>query len=225
MDGNGRWAKKRKFPRVMGHKNAIKAVKSAVEASADLGVEALTLYAFSTENWGRPSQEVDFLMKLFSDYLTNELDTLLKNNVRFRLIGNKHRLPDHVHAPLEKALSATCENTGMRLCVAIDYGSRDEITQACREIAGKVKDGLFSPDDINEQTISDHLFTKEVPDPELIIRTSGELRLSNFLLWQSAYAEFYFTSVLWPDFNKEELYRAITEFQNRDIRKGKIKNG
>ena len=225
MDGNGRWAKKRKFPRVMGHKNAIKAVKATVEASSDLGVEALTLYAFSTENWGRPSQEVDFLMKLFTDYLTNELDTLLKNNIRFRLIGNKHRLPVHVHAPLERALQASAENTGMWLCVAIDYGSRDEITRACRSISEKVKNGEISVDDINEEIISDHLFTQGVQDPELIIRTSGELRLSNFLLWQSAYAEFYFTPVLWPDFNKEELYKAIADFQNRDIRKGKIRNG
>lgn len=225
MDGNGRWAKKRKFPRVMGHKNAIKAVKAAVETSSDLGVEVLTLYAFSTENWGRPSQEVDFLMKLFTDYLTNELDTLLKNNVRFCLIGNKHRLPAHVHAPLERALQASSKNTGMRLCVAIDYGSRDEITQACRHISEKVKNGEISIDEIDEAVISDHLFTREIQDPELIIRTSGELRLSNFLLWQAAYAEFYFTPVLWPDFNKEELYKAIIDFQNRDIRKGKIRNG
>lgn len=225
MDGNGRWAKKRKFPRVMGHKNAIKAVKSTVEASSKLGVKTLTLYAFSTENWGRPSQEVDFLMKLFTDYLTNELDTLLKNNVQFCLIGNKHRLPSHVHKPLEEALQATQDNSGMRLCVAIDYGSRDEITQACQNISRKVLKGEIAVDGITEEVVADHLFTQGIEDPDLIIRTSGEIRLSNFLLWQSAYAEFYFTPVLWPDFNKEELYKAIAEFQNRDIRKGKIRNG
>ncbi|MCP4296242.1 MAG: isoprenyl transferase [Proteobacteria bacterium] len=224
MDGNGRWAKQKHFPRVLGHRSAIKTVRTIVESCAELGVGALTLYAFSTENWERPKTEVEFLMKLFEEFLQKELNTLMDNNIRLQLFGNKKGLPEAVQAPLEKALEKSKNNTGMALCLAINYGSRDEIKQACQSISQKVKDGKLKISEIDEQTISANLYTKDLEDPDLIIRTSGELRLSNFLLWQAAYAEFYFTETLWPDFTREELMLAIENYRQRVRRLGKVKD-
>ena len=222
MDGNGRWAKRKKLPRIYGHKNAIHAVHEIVETAAKLGIDVLTLYAFSTENWGRPEKEVSFLMKLFEEFLKKELSTLSENNIRFQLLGNQDRLPGFLDEPLEKAYQKTSNNTGTRLCLAVDYGSRDEIVQACRQIAVKVAKGELKDSDINEALVSDHLFTQSLDDPDLIIRSSGELRLSNFMLWQAAYSEFFFTSTLWPDFRKIDFYEALEEFSKRKRRKGKV---
>ncbi len=222
MDGNGRWAKRRRLPRVAGHRNATKALRSTVETCTELGLEVLTLYAFSTENWERPAKEVGFLMKLFEEYLKKELATLKKNNIHFRLIGHRHRLPDFVQKPLSQALEETKDNDRMTLCLAMDYGSRDEITKACREIAAKVKKQELFPEEIDEQLISDHLYTGGLGDPDLIIRTSGELRLSNFLLWQAAYSELYFTNTFWPDFDRKELLTALEDYSSRERRLGKI---
>jgi undecaprenyl diphosphate synthase len=222
MDGNGRWAREKHFPRILGHKNAIKAVRSIVESCAELGIKALTLYAFSTENWGRPKKEVEFLMQLFEEFLKKELKTMMDNNICLRLLGNKEHLPQAVLVPLETALRKSNANTGMTLCLAMDYGGRDEITQACQRIAKKVAGAELKLEEITESTISDHLFTAGLDDPDLIIRTSGELRLSNFLLWQAAYAEFYFTDTYWPDFTKEELLLAIKSYSQRTRRLGKV---
>ena len=222
MDGNGRWAREKHFPRILGHKNAIKAVRSIVESCVELGIKALTLYAFSTENWGRPKKEVEFLMQLFEEFLRQELKTMMDNNICLRLLGNKEHLPHAVLVPLETALRKSNANTGMTLCLAMDYGGRDEITQACQRIAKKVAGAELKPEEITESTVSDHLFTAGLDDPDLIIRTSGELRLSNFLLWQAAYAEFYFTDTYWPDFTKEELLLAIKSYSQRTRRLGKV---
>jgi len=222
MDGNGRWAKQKKLPRILGHRNAIKAVRETVETCVELGIETLTLYAFSTENWKRPEKEVDLLMRLFEEYLNKEFSTIVDNQIRLLLIGKKEQLPSYVQRPLEKSLEATLNNRGMNLCLAMDYGARDEITRACKEIAQKVKDGKLDVDAIDEALLSNSLFTKGLSDPDLIIRTSGEIRLSNFLLWQAAYSEFYFTPVLWPDFNREELMKAFQEYSQRVRRLGKV---
>jgi len=222
MDGNGRWAKQKHFPRVLGHRSAIKTVRSVVETCTELGIGVLTLYAFSTENWGRPRSEVSFLMKLFEEFLQRELSTLMKNDIRLRLLGNQEQLPAFVQAPMKKALQDTKDNQGMVLCLAVSYGARDEITQACKQLAHKVAEGILKPSEINEQMISDHLFTQGLHDPDLIIRTSGEERLSNFLLWQAAYTEFYFTKTLWPDFKREDLLEALEIYSKRVRRIGKI---
>ncbi len=222
MDGNGRWAKRKRSPRIHGHRNATRAVRQTVETSVELGIDTLTLYAFSTENWGRPQQEISFLMKLFEEFLKRELETLAKNNIRFQMLGNRSRLPEFLEDPLDAAHRETRDNTGMRLCIAVDYGSRDEIVQACRKIAEKVAANELEIADINESLFSDHLFTRTMNDPDLIIRTSGELRLSNFLLWQAAYAELYFTETLWPDFGKEEYLKALEDFSKRKRRKGRV---
>lgn len=222
MDGNGRWAKRKKFPRIYGHKNAISAVRQTVEASVELGLNVLTLYAFSTENWGRPQNEVNFLMKLFEEFLKKETQTLIKNNIQFKILGHRNRLPSFLNGPIEYAYNVTKNNTGMTLCLAVDYGSRSEILNACIEIAQKVKSNQLNCSDIDEAVFSNHLFTSEIDDPDLIIRTSGELRLSNFMLWQAAYAELYFTETLWPDFNREELIKALEDYSKRSRRKGKL---
>ena len=221
MDGNGRWAIKRRMPRLQGHRNAVKAVRACVEASAELGLQVLTLYAFSTENWKRPRKEVSALMDLFFEFLEKELHTMLDNNVRFQLIGNRDGLPNFLQNRLSHALDSTAENTGLLLNLALNYGGRDEMVRAIRKIAESVKESEILPEMIDESLVSANTYTVGLPDPDLIIRTSGEMRLSNFLIWQAAYAEFFFTEVLWPDFTKEDLYKALIEFQRRKRRMGR----
>jgi undecaprenyl diphosphate synthase len=220
MDGNGRWAKQRGQMRVFGHQNGVSAVRQASEAAAEIGVKYLTLYAFSTENWSRPPAEVTALMTLLVATIRKEVTTLNKNNVRLQAIGNLTGLPDNCFSELMEAIDATKHNTGLTLVLALNYSSRWEITRATRLIAEKVKNGMLNADDIDDNTISKHLTTANMPDPELLIRTSGEQRISNFLLWQLSYAELYFTETMWPDFNKETLYEAIYLFQNRERRFG-----
>ena len=221
MDGNGRWAAERHMPRIHGHRSAVKAVRASVETAAELGLNVLTLFAFSTENWQRPNKEVSALMELFYEFLEKELHTMLENNVRFQLIGDRDKLPDFLQDRLSNALNSTSENTGLLLNLALNYGGRDEISRAVRKISESVKKGELQPENIDEALISANTYTAGLPDPDLIIRTSGELRLSNFLIWQAAYAEFYFTEVLWPDFNKEDLHKALLEYQNRKRRMGR----
>ncbi|MGK0289371.1 MAG: undecaprenyl diphosphate synthase [bacterium] len=222
MDGNGRWAKKKKLPRVFGHRNAIKAVRETVETCAEIGIEVLTLYAFSTENWSRPEDEVSFLMKLFEEFLQKELKTMLKNNVQFNVIGRREQLPSFIKNPLDHAIQQTKDNAGLKLRVAINYGSRDEIVDAVQAIGQKLVNQEITTTDINEELITNHLFTKGLCDPDLIIRTSGEMRLSNFLMWQAAYSEFYFTDLLWPDFRKKHLFQALEEYSERVRRMGNV---
>lgn len=226
MDGNGRWAKKRGLPRVAGHKEGMNIVKKVTKIASDLGVEVLTLYAFSTENWKRPKDEVNFLMQLPIDFFDTFVPDLMKNNVKVTTIGNIDELPEKTQQAVEKAKEKTKKNTGMILNFALNYGSRDEITQAVQHIAKEVKAGKLSWDQVDETCISNHLMTgflKDLSDPELIIRTSGEERLSNFLLWQSAYSEFYFTSCLWPDFDESIFMEALENYQGRNRRFGGLK--
>jgi undecaprenyl diphosphate synthase len=222
MDGNGRWAKKKGNPRIFGHRNAIAAVRDTVEASAELGILYLTLYAFSTENWNRPRTEVDALMSLLVGTITNETKTLQDNNVRLRTIGDIDALPKDAADQLEEAVNNTKNNTGLNLLLALSYSSRWEIVHAVKKIAGDIKDGNIDIKDINDAVFESYLHTAGIPDPELLIRTSGEFRVSNFLLWQIAYTELYFTPTLWPDFRREHLYQAIADFQCRERRFGKI---
>ena len=222
MDGNGRWAREKGAERIFGHRNAIQAVKDAATGSAELGVEFLTLYAFSTENWGRPQTEVNGLMDLLVRALHDELGTLLENNVRLLCLGDISSLPNACQANLAKAMEATSGKTGLQLVLALSYSGRWEITEAMRAIARQVKDGTLQPEDIKEDLISAHLGTAGMPDPELIIRSGGDVRLSNFLLWQLAYAEFFSTRKFWPDFRKEDLYEAIVDFQRRERRFGRV---
>ncbi len=222
MDGNGRWAKQKGAQRIFGHKNAIKSVREVTESCAELGVNYLTLYAFSTENWGRPREEVDALMSLLVSTIRKELRVLTKNNVRLHSIGDLTSLPRGCQAELEEAIKETRSNTGLNLILALSYSGRWEITEAVKIISEKVKKGEISSEEISQNTISEHLNTNAFPDPELLIRTSGEMRISNFLLWQLAYCELYFTEVLWPDFRKEHLYDAIYAYQQRERRFGKI---
>lgn len=221
MDGNGRWAKQRGRLRIFGHENGVTAVRNTVEAAAEIGVEYLTLYAFSTENWNRPKKEVDALMSLLVKSLNKETATLNKNNIRLQAIGDLKNLQTKTYNELMKAIENTSSNTRTVLTLALSYSSRWEITEMVNNIAQKVSDGELTPDDINEKTISNHLTTKNTPDPELLIRTSGEQRISNFLLWQIAYSELYFCPKLWPEFNKEDLYEAIVDYQGRERRFGK----
>ena len=221
MDGNGRWAKKQGLLRTLGHEKGTKSVRVVVETCAKLGVENLTLYAFSTENWNRPKLEVDTLMKLLISSLKKELKTLMQNNIRLNAIGNLTNLPTKVQAELEEVIFKTAENKRMKLTLALSYGSRDEIAQAVKKISDKVKNNIISIEAIDETIINQHLYTHNLPDVDLVIRTSGEHRISNFLLWQIAYAEFYFTDVLWPDFDENNLYEAIISYQNRERRFGK----
>ncbi|BCY28178.1 isoprenyl transferase [Flavobacterium okayamense] len=221
MDGNGRWAKKQGLLRTLGHEKGTKSVRVVVETCARLGIENLTLYAFSTENWNRPKFEVDTLMKLLISSLKKELKTLKDNDIRLNAIGNLTNLPAKVQQELEEVISKTAENKRMTLTLALSYGSRDEIVKAVKKISDKVKNNIISIEAIDDTIINQHLYTHNLPDVDLVIRTSGEHRISNFLLWQIAYAEFYFTDVLWPDFDENNLYEAIISYQNRERRFGK----
>jgi undecaprenyl diphosphate synthase len=221
MDGNGRWAKKLGLSRIFGHKSGVKAVRETVEICGEIGVKYLTLYAFSMENWSRPSDEVEALMSLLIDAIIRETPELHKNNVRLRAIGNLTSFPENVLDKLNQAIEVTSKNAGLTLTLALAYGSRWEITEAMRKIAAKVAAGDLKPECITENVIEQYLTTQGMPDPELIIRTSGEQRLSNFLLWQGAYSEFYFPTVLWPDFRKKDLINAIDEYSKRERRFGK----
>ncbi|MBE6346599.1 MAG: isoprenyl transferase [Lentimicrobiaceae bacterium] len=221
MDGNGRWAKKQGKMRVFGHQNGVGAVRAVSEACAELGVKYLTLYAFSTENWNRSQMEVDALMKLLSRTIAEETSTLHKNNIRLNVIGDVQRLPKYNYDALMKAIEETKNNDRMTLTLCLSYSGRWEIAQAARMIAEKVKRGELQPEHIDERCFLNFLQTNDMPDPELLIRTSGEERISNFLLWQLAYSEFYFTDKLWPDFGKDDLYDAIINYQSRERRFGK----
>lgn len=221
MDGNGRWAKQHGKSRIFGHHNGVKAVRAVTEAGAELGVEFLTLYAFSTENWSRPKLEITALMELLVQTIRKETKTLNKNNIRLQTIGDTKSLPAKCHRELLEAIDLTKNNKRMTLVLALSYSSKWEIVNAAKEIGEEVLAGKIQPEEINEEIFAQHLSTKNIPDPELLIRTSGEYRISNFLLWQIAYGELYFTNTLWPDFNKEELYKAIIDFQKRERRFGK----
>ncbi|MBD0833024.1 isoprenyl transferase [Aestuariibaculum sediminum] len=221
MDGNGRWAKQKGMIRAFGHENGTKAVKQVVEGCAELGVKNLTLYAFSTENWNRPKLEVDTLMKLLVNSLKKEIKTLQDNNIKLSAIGCLNNLPKKVHTELQEVIELTKTNSRLNLTLALSYGSREELLNTVKEISIKVKNNIISPDKIDESIINEHLYTRGLPDVDLLIRTSGEQRISNFLLWQIAYAELYFTDVLWPDFAKKHLYEAIIEYQKRERRFGK----
>jgi len=221
MDGNGRWARKKGLRREYGHRAGRKAVKKIVEACVELKIKNLTLYAFSTENWNRPKLEIDFLMQLLLLSLKDELKSLNKNNIKFDTIGNLSRLPKKISTYLKKVKAETKENSALTLTLALSYGSRNEIVNVVREISEKVKNNIISSKKIDETVINDHLYTRNLPDVDLLIRTSGEKRISNFLLWQIAYSELYFTKKLWPDFRKKDLYKAIISYQSRERRFGK----
>lgn len=221
MDGNGRWAKQKGMLRVFGHENGTKAVRKTVEACAQLGIKNLTLYAFSTENWNRPKTEVDTLMNLLIKSLKKELKTLQENKIKLNSIGNLEKLPESARVELLEVINKTKSNEQMTLTLALSYGSREELVSAVKQISNKVKNNIISPESIDETIINQHLYTHNLPDVDLVIRTSGEHRISNFLLWQIAYAEFYFTEVLWPDFREENLYEAIISYQKRERRFGK----
>ena len=221
MDGNGRWAKKKGNLRIFGHQNAITAVRETVEAAAEIGVNYLTLYAFSTENWSRPKYEVEALMQLLVSTIRKETETLNKNNIRLQAIGDIASLPTACRTQLQEAIALTSANSRMTLVLALSYSGRWELANAMQQMAALVKAGKLEPAAITEETIGQFLNTKDIPDPELLIRTSGEQRISNFLLWQLAYTELYITELLWPDFRKEHLYEAILDFQQRERRFGK----
>ncbi len=221
MDGNGRWAKQQGKARIFGHEQGVQSVRDTVEAAAEIGVKYLTLYAFSTENWNRPEAEVNGLMELLVSAIHQETKTLMKNNIRLKTIGNTEQLPESCRKELAEAIQTTAGNTHMTLILALSYSSRWEITEAVKQIASKVKAGEINEQDINDQLVSDHLCTAGIPDPELMIRTSGEERISNYLLWQLAYSELYFTETLWPEFRKENFFEAIHDYQKRERRFGK----
>lgn len=222
MDGNGRWAKRQGLPRVMGHKRGVDALKDLLRCCNDWGIKALTAYAFSTENWGRPLEEVDFLMALFERVLRKELREMMQENVQIRFVGNLNALPRSLQAEIERSMADTQHNPGIRFTVATNYGGRQEILHACQAIAQQVQQGLIQPEQIDEALFESHLYTAGICDPDLLIRTSGEMRISNFLLWQMAYAEMYITETLWPDFDRLEFHRALTAYQQRDRRFGKV---
>lgn len=221
MDGNGRWAKQHGRPRVFGHRNGVKAVRETTEAAAELGVEYLTLYAFSTENWKRPQIEVNALMTLLVETLKSELKTLNKNNIRLQAIGDLSKLPERNYKTLMETIENTKNNTRMTLVLALNYSAKWEILEAVKSIGQQIERQEITPDQVDEGVFENALSTKGIPDPELLIRTSGETRLSNFLLWQIAYSEFYFTPVFWPEFGKDDFYKAIIDFQKRERRFGK----
>lgn len=221
MDGNGRWAQAKGLMRIMGHHEGVKAVKTIVEAARESGVEVLTLYAFSTENWNRPKEEVSGLMGLLKKFLQSELEHMLENGIQLRCIGNINALPSDVRNILVETIDSTKHNGKLILNLALSYGGRDELVQAIQTMTQKCLDGALAPQDISEETVSEHLFTAGLPDPDLVIRTGGEARLSNFLLWQSSYSEIYFSPVPWPEFNKKEFQHAIADFQKRQRRFGK----
>jgi undecaprenyl diphosphate synthase len=222
MDGNGRWAKERHLPRVEGHRNGVESVRATVRACGEIGVKYLTLYAFSVENWNRPKDEVDTLMKYLARYLKNEIGELNRNNVKLEVIGQIYRLPEFVQEQLEKTQAALAKNNGLTLVLALSYGGRTEIIEAVRAIAEEVKEGKLEPAEINDQVMAQHLYTRHTPDPDLLIRTSGEMRVSNFLLWQISYSELVVTPTLWPDFRKAQLFAAIEEYARRHRRFGGI---
>lgn len=225
LDGNGRWAKAKGLPRNMGHVEGAKTVEKMCEIMWNKGVEYFTVYAFSTENWNRPSEEVSLLMKLLRDYMVGCIKRSMKNNMKVRIIGDKTRLDADIQKSIADLEEATKDNTGLKFTIAINYGSRDEIRRAVSAIAGEVASGAMAPSDITEQVISDYLDTAGYPDPDLLIRTSGEQRVSNYLLWQIAYSEFYFAEVCWPDFNEAELDKALAAYNNRDRKFGGLKVG
>lgn len=222
MDGNGRWARQQGHERLFGHNFGVESVRESLRAAQNTGVKYLTLYAFSTENWNRPKEEVDGLMDLLVNTITNEVDELDSNNVKINTIGDAFGLPDNCRSALKEAIERTKNNTGVNLILALNYSSRWELLEAVKNIALEVKDGKLSVDEITNETIDSHLTTQAIPDPELLIRTSGEHRVSNFLLWQIAYTEFHFTEVLWPDFKEEDLYKAILDYQSRERRFGMV---
>jgi undecaprenyl diphosphate synthase len=221
MDGNGRWAKKHGLFRTLGHESGTKSVKKIIEACSNLGIENLTLYAFSTENWNRPKIEVEALMKVLVNSLIKELPTLEKNNIKLNAIGNLEKLPVKAQKELKDVINKTAGNTKLILTLALSYGSREELVNAVKNISDKVKNNIISVDKIDDSVINEHLYTHNLPDVDLLIRTSGEHRISNFLLWQIAYAELYFTDILWPDFKESDLYEAILSYQKRERRFGK----
>ena len=223
MDGNGRWAKNRGKPRIVGHQKGVDALKDLLRCCKDWGIPALTAYAFSTENWGRPQAEVQFLMTLFERVLRRELQEMKQENVKIRFVGNLQDLPHSLRQEIDRSMEDTKHNQGIQFTVATNYGGRHEIIQACQAIASKVEQGYLTAAQIDEALFEQHLYTKEIPHPDLLIRTSGEMRISNFLLWQLAYAEIYVTSTLWPDFNRAEFHRALATYQQRDRRFGKVK--
>lgn len=220
MDGNGRWAKAQGKHRIFGHKNGVKAVREVTEGCAEIGIKHLTLYAFSTENWNRPKTEVSALMELLFLTMGKEIKTLQKNNIRLNAIGHLHNLPESNRKALANLMDATKDNTRMTLTLALSYGSREELTEATKRIAEEYKSGKISLEEINQEMLAAHLYTKDIPEPELMIRTSGEHRISNFLLWQMAYTELYFTEKFWPEFTKNDLYKAIYDYQQRERRFG-----
>ncbi len=220
MDGNGRWAQRRHLPRIAGHRAGVQSARTAIETCARLGIPALTLYAFSMENWRRPKAEIDFLMRLLREYLRRELPTLHQNNIRMLIIGRHDQLPQEVRADVERAMEQTAGNTGMTLAVALNYGGRAELVDAFNRILDRVRSNGLANARVDEEMISQHLYTAGLPDPDLLIRTSGEMRVSNFLLWQIAYAEIYVTETLWPDFSRAQLYEALLDFQKRERRYG-----
>lgn len=224
MDGNGRWAKQRGLPRIAGHRAGMDTLREIIDCAHDVGINVMTFFAFSTENWKRPSWEVMFLMNLPEEYLNKDLPSLMEKNVVVKAIGNQNRLPKRTRMAVEHALSSTQNNTGLIVNFALNYGGRAEIVDAVKSIAGEVADGKLAIDEINDQLLADRLYTRDIPDPDLLIRPSGELRLSNFLLWQMAYTELWFTETLWPDFRREHFLRAILDYQKRERRFGGIKN-
>ncbi|MBP0001552.1 MAG: isoprenyl transferase [Cyanobacteria bacterium SID2] len=223
MDGNGRWAQSRGLPRIVGHQRGVDALKNLLRCCDDWGIGALTAYAFSTENWGRPLEEVDFLMTLFERVLRQQLREMMAENVRIRFVGHLETLPPSLQSEIERAMAETQGNTGIQFTVATNYGGRQEIVEACRAIAQQVRQGSLDPDCIDQTLFSQHLYTANLGDPDLLIRTSGEMRISNFLLWQVAYAELYVTETLWPAFDREAFHRALTSYQQRDRRFGKVR--
>jgi undecaprenyl diphosphate synthase len=222
MDGNGRWAKKRGLPRIIGHRRGVDALKEILRCCKDWGIEALTAYAFSTENWGRPTEEVDFLMTLFERVLKQELREMKAEDVHINFVGNLAALPRSLQAEIDRSVAETRHNQGIHFTIATNYGGRQEIVQACRAIATQVQRGLIQPEQIDEALFSNHLYTAGNCDPDLLIRTSGEMRVSNFLLWQVAYSEFYITETLWPDFDRAEFHQALWDYQQRNRRFGKV---
>jgi undecaprenyl diphosphate synthase len=222
MDGNGRWAKQRSLPRIEGHRQGAESARTIIRTAGELGIKYLTLYAFSAENWNRPKDEVDALMKYLIHYLKTETPELNKNNVRLEVIGQIYRLPKNVQEPLKKSIATLSKNSGLTLVMALSYGSRIEIVDAVRRIAEKARDGKLEPADITEEVISQHLWTRNIPDPDLLIRTSGEMRVSNFLLWQISYAELVITPTLWPDFRKPQFFAALEEYARRHRRFGGV---
>ena len=222
MDGNGRWAKKRLLNRINGHEKGSETVRTVVRTCREIGISYLTLYAFSTENWQRPKSEVAALMTLLKKFLQSERNEILENNIRLRAIGQVERLPEKVREELHQTITATKDNTAMNLILALSYGGRAEIIQMVKELSDKIQRGLVNSESINAELVADHLYTRNIPDPDLLIRTSGEMRISNFLLWQIAYTEIYVTPTLWPDFSKEELLQILKDFQSRERRFGAV---